>query len=117
MPTQQEIQDLINVHLESADLLDGALWIQQESPFAWLVEVTPEVPDSAEVLPPFVTGPSSDFQFAIYLIAGPKESILRSVRQDKDLAEWIANGQVLMPSQALDEIIQEARTQVVTKSK
>ncbi len=98
MPTQEEMAELVAAHRDLEEPMDAAIWINPDDPFAWLIEVLPELPDDERVERPLVYTPSRDFRYALHLIAGNFSNLEQAIRQDRGLAEKVARGVVLYQS-------------------
>ncbi|MCC6551858.1 MAG: hypothetical protein IT372_02400 [Polyangiaceae bacterium] len=92
------MQDLVEAHRQLDDPMAAAIWIKRTEPFAWLVEVLPELPDDEKASQPFVFTPSAAFRYALHLIAGNFDSLVRAIQSHRDLAVEIAGGEVLFES-------------------
>lgn len=93
-------------------LTDGAMWLQQEAPEAWLLEILPEIPMQAKTYPPIVFTPSYEFRFTLNLVAGPEAALRSAIEEFPELAQAVAEGEVLVPSEAIDRLIAFAKSRV-----
>jgi hypothetical protein len=95
MPTREEMAELVAAHRDLEEPIDAAIWINRADPFAWLVEVLPDLPDDRRVAHPLVFTPSRDFPYALHLIAGNRSSLEQAIVRDRTLANQISAGEIL----------------------
>jgi hypothetical protein len=107
MPTIQQMEELIQTHLGLDEAISAAVWIRQSDPTAWLVEVLSELPHDPNVSQPFVFSPGIDFRFALHLIAGNFEDVMKAVKTDEKLAKDIAQGTILYEENDIGKQLKE----------
>ncbi len=109
MPPREIVENLVRSHEELDEPMSAAVWIRQEQPAAWLVEVLPGLPDDPEVLQPIVFSPSADFRFPLHLIAGRLASLTAALGQDVELARAIVSGEIMHDSEDAQKLVEAAR--------
>lgn len=109
MPPRAIVENLVRSHEALDEPMSAAVWIRQQEPAAWLVEVLPELPNDPEVLQPVVFSPSADFRYPLHLIAGRLESLTAALRHNVDLARAIADGEILHDSEDAQTLLNVAR--------
>jgi hypothetical protein len=86
---------LVRSHSRLDEPMTAAIWIRQDEPTAWLVEVLPELPADPRVDRPIVFNPTIGFRYALHLISGNQSNIVGALRKKKKLARALAEGEVL----------------------
>jgi hypothetical protein len=95
MPSREQMMRLIQAHNNLPEPMETAIWIRQDMPGAWLVEVIPDLSTNDRPNEPISFNAGRDFRFPLHLIAGNREDVERAVREDPQLADWIARGEIL----------------------
>lgn len=93
-----------SLHSVSDEPSDGVIWLRQDQPDLWLLEVLPEIPDY-DVWPAYVWGPSIDYKFTLHSFAGPMVAFEKAIQDHPDLAKWICNGNVIIDSESIKKLI------------
>lgn len=109
---KQRITDLVQAHAELDEPTTAAIWIKRDDPAeAWLVEVIPAMANDDKADEDIHFNPGISFQHPLALIAGNLESLKKAVAQNKQLAQDIVDGQIVLPGGK-----KEAETLVATAS-
>ena len=104
------IKRLVEQHAQIKDEpMEAAIWIRQDEPGVWLVEVLPELSDDGDVHEPVEFSPGRTFRFALHLIAGNGRSLKQAISDHADLAEWIARGEALYGGRECGQLMDFAR--------
>jgi hypothetical protein len=103
----EKIKSLVAQHAKLEDPATDVIWIRQDDPEAWLVEVIPSMADDdrAEEATHFNAG--IGFRYPLAIIAGNRRSIEAALRRDEELAEDVAKGRIMLDkgdAQAIQEM-------------
>ncbi|WP_437877945.1 hypothetical protein [Sorangium sp. So ce513] len=92
--------------------MTGAVWIHQDAPEAWLVEVIPTMADDERADEPTRLAPGIAFRFPLALIAGNRPSLEAALRRNTELARALAHGEVLHDEGDASALVKLARSLV-----
>lgn len=104
------VERLVEQHAQIKDEpMDAAIWIRQDEPGVWLVEVLPELSDDGDAYQPVEFGPGRTFRYILHLIVGNRRSLEQAISDHADLAEWIARGEALYGDHGSEHLMDFAR--------
>ena len=104
------VERLVEQHAQIKDEpMDAAIWIRQDEPGVWLVEVLPELSDDGDAYEPVEFGPGSTFRYTLYLVVGNRRSLEKALSTHTDLAEWVARGEALYGDHDSEHLMDFAR--------
>ena len=107
---REAVERLVEQHAQIKDEpMDAAIWIRQDEPGVWLVELLPKLSDDSDAYEPVEFGPGRTFRYSLYLIAGNRLSLEKAVAAHTDLAEWIARGDAVYGESGSEYLMSLAR--------
>ena len=106
----QAVRKLVEAHLDLAEPMDAAIWIQRDAPTdVWLVEVVPDMADDDEIEHPTCFNPTRNFRFPLCLITGNLADLERATRRSHDFARALVEGEVIYGDVIAQRLIAAAR--------
>lgn len=113
MPTRQEMLDLVAAHLRLEEPMETAIWIRQEDPReGWLVEIIPSMSSDEHPERPVAFNAGRFFRYPLNLIGVNRSDIENAIRSNTELAQAIADGDILHGPAIGREIVNFAREMV-----
>lgn len=109
MIPRTNIEELARAHAALEEPTTAAIWIHKDRPEAWLVEVIPAMADDENADKPVFFNPGAAFGFPLTIIAGNRESLEAALRQNRELARAVADGDVVVDRGDARPLIELAR--------
>jgi hypothetical protein len=96
MPNPDDVKQLVREHATLPEPMETAIRIRQDQPNdVWLLEIIPEFGPVERAERPINFNPGRVFPHPLHLIAGNRADIESALKRDKQLASWVARGEVL----------------------
>lgn len=97
MIPRTKVAELVAAHEAlSEDPAAAAVWIRKEESTVWLLEVIPSLPEEDQPEEPIFFSPGVEFRFPLALIAGTRRTLESTLRKDRELARFVASGEVML---------------------
>jgi hypothetical protein len=106
---RESVAELVRAHAALDEPTTGAIWIHHGRPEAWLVEVIPAMGSDARADEPVFFNPGVEFRFPLALIAGNRQSLEEALKRNVELAQAVAEGEVIVDQGDAEALVELAR--------